>query len=612
MPILSSTLASLGPTGPAIALALGRPAVFAAFLATAWTLGRTLSWRLAFDGFLEKAGLAVALGAATLAEGVQLLGLAGILRPWALAAVAVAIHLLGWRAWREALAAARARWRGRHPGGRWALVLALTALATAPLFALTLYPATDFDPTAYHLPLARAFSATGRLPFLTDLIFPIGPQLNDLLFAAVFPWGAELAAQGVELALTLATAALLAGWGARAFSPAAGWIAAGLYLGNPLVVHLAGTAYIDPGLALFVTAALYSWDRARGDAAGALGWLATAGFLAGAAASTKYLGLFFVGVVVSIAGFAVPARGWRAMAWTGMAALAALAPAYGRILLATGNPLFPFLPGLFGSSAWDPQPWLGGISWGRRLADLATLPWDVIFRRATVNRQPPLSPAYLVGIPWLIAGARRDVRTRWLLGVALAWLLVFSLLPRDARYLLLVLPVVTLVLAGAIAKLAGLPAQGRRTAATALAVALFLPGWGYALYRLARQGPIPVTAQGRERYLAGRLPLYPALRFLNRTRGHDWVAFGFHAQNMEYFADGRLLGNWNGPAPFHRLLPLVARPAAFHRALRDLGVSVLLVFPEGGVALPEGAPGFRALFRPLYADARARMYLLVR
>jgi hypothetical protein len=612
MPILPSTCE---PIGPAMGFALVRLGVVAGFLATAWTLGRTLGRRLAGGGSWGDAGFCVALGAAALAQGVQLLGLAGILRPGGVLALAAAVHLAGWRAWREALAALGARWRARRPGGRWAWPLALAALAAAPLFALTLYPATDFDPTAYHLPLARAFSTTGRLPFLPDLIFPIGPQLNDLLFAAVFPWGAELAAHGVELALTLATAALLAGWGARAFSPAAGGIAAGLYLGNPLVVHLAGTAYIDPGLALFVTAALYCWDRARGDAAGAFGWLAAAGFLAGAAASTKYLGLFFVGIVILVAGLAVPGRWWRAMAWTGMAAFAALAPAYGRILLATGNPLFPFLPGLFGSSAWDPEPWLGGISWGRRLTDLATLPWDVVFRRATVNQQPPLSPAYLVGIPWLLAAALRDVRARWLLGVALAWLLVFSLLPRDARYLLLVLPVVTLVLAGAIARLAGPLAGGRRrldpALATALSVALFLPGWGYALYRLARQGPIPVAAQARERYLAGRLPLYPALRFLNRTRGHDWVAFGFHAQNMEYFADGRLLGNWNGPAPFHRLLRLVPQPAAFHRALRQLGVSVLLVFPEGGVALPEGDAAFRALFRPLYADARARMYLLV-
>ncbi|HYU30707.1 MAG TPA: phospholipid carrier-dependent glycosyltransferase [Thermoanaerobaculia bacterium] len=610
MSILSPTLSS---TGPAIGLAVGQLSLFAAFTLTAYGLGRTLAWRLALDGWVEKGALSVALGTAVLAQCVQLFGLAGILRPWAVVALAAAVPLVGRRAWRELIAAVGERWRARRPGGRWALRLGLAALAGAPLFALTLYPPTDFDPTAYHLPIARAFSESGRLPFLPDLVFPIGPQLNDLLFAAVFPWGGALAAQGVELALTLATAGLLASWGARAFSPAVGWVAAGLYLGNPIVVHLAGTAYIDPGLALFVTAALYALDRAR--AGEASGWLTAAGFLAGTAASTKYLGLFFVGAVVLGAGIAASARRWRAMAWTGVVALAALAPTYGRILLATGNPLFPLLPGLFGSSPWDLEPWPGGVSWSRRLAELATLPWDVVFRRSSVNYQPPFSPIYLVGAPLLIATGIRDRRARWLLGVAIAWLPFFSLLPRDARFLLPVLPIVTLVLAVGAVRLAGrLPERlkaGRPAwAAGALALVLFLPGWAYALHRLALQGPIPVTAQGREHYLGSRLPLYPALNFLNRTQGDGWVAFGFHAQNMVYFADGRLLGNWNGPARFQNLLPLSSRPAAFHRALCELGVTVLLVFPAGGVALPEGDAAFRAHFRPLYAGARARLYVL--
>jgi hypothetical protein len=50
------------------------------------------------------------------------------------------------------------------------------------------------------------------------------------------------------------------------------------------------------------------------------------------------------------------------------------------------------------------------------------LPWDVVFHRSAVGRQPPFSPLYLLGLPLLLAGAFRDSRVRRLVAaIPVVW-----------------------------------------------------------------------------------------------------------------------------------------------------------------------------------------------
>ncbi len=144
-----------------------------------------------------------------------------------------------------------------------------------------------------------------------------------------------------------------------------------------------------------------------------------------------------------------------------------------------------------------------------------------------------------------------------------------------------------------------------------LAVLLFLPGWAYAVYRIAIQGPPPATAEARDRYLAARLPVYPAVRFLNHTRGSGYTVYALHAENMVYHAEGVLLGDLNGPASFARIVPLLQDPAALHHELRRLGAGYLLVVDGTGVHLPVDDPVFRKLFRRVYSDGASEVFELL-
>jgi hypothetical protein len=577
-----------------------------ALAATAYILGRRVLWRLPFASRLERGTVSLALGLALLAHLLLLLGLVGLLRPVPVLLLTAAVHAAGVQAWRE-LRTLRLR-------PAWGIAF---ALGLAPLVVLALYPPTAFDATLYHLPFARAFAASGGVPYLVDRRFPVFPQATEVLFATVMLFGSDVAAHGVELLAALLTAALLVAWGGRAFPryPPAGWIAAAVFLGNPIVSYLAGTAYIEPGLTLFVAASLYALDRWR--SGGGTAWLALAAVFGATAADVKYLGLFFLGIAglaVVLAGGrsrTVPARLREGLLFAGLAA-AFLAPWYLRIYLHTGNPIFPYLPQVFGGSLWQslPRPETGEPL-AARLLRWIRLPWDILFERGRYNQEPPFSPACLAALPLLVFGALRDARVRFLLAVAGAYAFVFTWLPSDSRYLVPILPLVSLAAVGSLAALVDRwPRLASRRLAWALGLVCVLPGWLYPVYRIARQGPLPLTPETREAYLARRLPVYPAVAWLNRTRGSAYTVWALQAEEMAYFADGRFLGDWIGPASFDRVLDGLQGPADLHARLRRLGADHLLVpRDKERPDFPRDAD-LRRWFKPVYEDRWAQVYEL--
>lgn len=589
--------------------------------ATAYVFGRLLAPRP--GDAVERWAIPMALGLAALSHLGLFLGFAGLLKPIPVLLALAGIHLLGFRVWRELPGEAGTLFR-RVPLWGWLA----GAVAILPFTILPLYPPTGFDATLYHLPFARAFVASGGVPFLLDLRFPVFPQANEVLFAEVMLFAPDIAAHGVQWLMTLLTAALIWAWGREAFSSAAaGGLAAAVFLGNPIVVHLAGNAYVEPGLTLFATAALYAARRWRG--AGERSWLVLSALFAATAADTKYLGLFFVGAVgLAVLLGRVPEREVRVRALDvllfALVAAAVLAPWYGRIFAFSGNPVFPFFPRLFGHSDWNPlrfqslsgmggaQP-AGGFLEGllSRLVTLVRLPWDLVFERGRYNGQPPYSPVYLVLLPLLLLAVWRDPRPRRLLALAVAYVLSCFSLPADSRYLVPALPLVSLAVAGALLQLSGgLFERHRRLLIAGLCAGFLLPGWLYGFYRVYRQGPVPLTPAQREAYLSRRVPLYPAVAYLNRTKGSGYTAWGLHAEHMVYYARGRFLGDWIGPARF--ALVLAGRPTSeelYHR-LRRLGVDHLLVVKnQQELEFSEDA-SFGRWFRKIYEDSHARVYQL--
>jgi hypothetical protein len=594
----------------AAAFVLAQLALLAVVVSTAGIAGAACLRLLPELGRGCRRAVAPALGLALLGHLFGGLALLGQLRRPAIVAVVVAIHLAALVRRQELFAALRPR-----AGSQAIRSVAGAALLGLPLFALALYPPSAFDETLYHLPFARAFATSGALPFLPELRFPVFPQLAETLSSVLLLAGGDTATHLLALAAVLLTAGLVAAWSSSANAPASATLwtgrwAAALWLGHPIVAYLAGTGYVEPLLALFVAGAF--WAFARWQATGERAALVIAALFAASAADVKYLGLFFL-AALGAAVLLEPGRRdggrWQRAANIGVIAavsVLALLPWYGRIFAFTGNPLFPFLPQLFGGSAWEVRL---DAAPGSYLARLATLGWDVVFRRERVGQLPPFSPVVLLAIPAFAWLALRDRRARAPLALVAAWCLLFPLLPADARYLVPIVPLAAVALAVGFA--GRLPKRLRTGAPAALlALALVAPGWLYAGYRLQRLGPLPVTAQERAAHLARVLPVYPAVEQLNREVRPGERTYLLFAEEMRYHLQGEVVGDWFGPHNYREIAPLLGDPPALAGRLRAIGVDYLLIGKTRG-PLPSGVDAFWARdFVRIHDDAAAVLYRL--
>ncbi len=168
-------------------------------------------------------------------------------------------------------------------------------------------------------------------------------------------------------------------------------------------------------------------------------------------------------------------------------------------------------------------------------------------------------------------------------------------------------PLVSLAVAGVLVPLLS---RHRRLLAVGLCSGFLLPGWLYGLYRLHRQGPVPLTVEQREAYLTRRVPLYPAVAYLNDTKRSGYTAWALHAEHMVYYAQGRFLGDWFGPMSFSRMLAGSPGSEDFYHRLRRQEVDYLLIPKEKQVLkIPEDA-SFGRWFQKVYEDSHARVYRL--
>ncbi len=490
-----------------------------------------------------------------------------------------------------------------------AAVFALAVL----LFLLALQPPLAFDETLYHLPFVRELARSGMLQFLWDLRLPVFPQFHELLCVPLFLLAGDTATHLVALVETAITAALLFDWGRRE-APGAGLLAAAFFLGSPLVVSLATVTYVDAALTLFVTAGFYCLDRSRFEGSR---WLALSGFFLGTACSVKYLGGYFAVAALLLVALRSHTRRTALPAFA-LACLAAALPTTIWLVTQTHNPVFPFLPQVFGATKWTiaepPVPFPAHVMRILRVA------WDVTFARERLDHQPPVTPLLIPAVVVLLAAALRDVRARYAALVCVAYVVVFSYLPQDSRYLVPLLPLIGITAAAAFClKLDPVPGSERsadgasqlppdpslpasRPPSLRMNVLALAPGLLYAVYLLARHGLPPATPAAREAVLERRIPEYAALRL-----AHGGPTYVCGAEQLNYYGGGALIGDVIGPYSNARILGDAADTATIALKVQDLNTTWFLVAkrvckpprPDGGMTL-------------VYEDAAAQLWRLDR
>jgi hypothetical protein len=493
-------------------------------------------------------------------------------------------------------------------------------LALAPVWPLPLYPPTRFDETLCHLANAAGFVRNHNVfpnPFLRH---PVAPQTNQMLFTLMLVFSDDIAARLIQFLMMLLVACALYGWGRRICSPRAGLWAAALWLSNPIVLWFGASAYVDMGLALFVTLAGYAFGNWLSSKQ--THWLLLSGISSGFAVGSKYLAIFFLVVFGATALFmSLQQRHWKGVLLSGILTVCVAAPWYVRSAYYAGSPFSPFYGRGPENRRWSAEDLKSNLEEmstygaGKSWRSLLLLPWNLTWHPERFHADADLSPIYLFVCPLLPILAIRSAYIRGLLCLLIAYVLFCFFSVQVLRYLVPILPLLSLASALSLETLLRwlrLPSDGKLGGFISIvgAVVLFIPGWAHAAKELQKSGPLPATPVARNLYLARKLPSYPAYEFLNRLKGSDYRLYALGSENMTYFANGAFMGDWFGPARYGRVQNKLGSGDALYGELRSLGADFFLVATDQMNSTLPSDDFFNSHFKLIYACPYASLFEL--
>lgn len=533
---------------------------------------------------LEHSLFGAALGLGVIAYGLLFLGLVGLLQPLAIFLWLLFIALWTWPEWR-AIADSIPEWlQDRHQAWRnaqfWQKLL-LVSMSLILMFTLlqALSPPTDPDGLIDHLQAPKIFLQAERLYPTPEFVFGNYPFTIELLFATGMAFGSDTFAKLVHLTcavlLVLGTFAL-----GRRYLPAGGaWVAVAILVGMPIFPVWAGLAYIDMGWTLYEFLGVYAvllWAERNQQR-----WLVLAGIMIGFALGSKYIAFAGAAAVGLWVLWHARLGGWRMVFRS--------AALFGGVALLVGSPWLiknwwwldnPVYPYFFGTKSVSGIPSRGSLSWWEYLI----LPWYLYFDRqrfvgvyGTVEFLSLLFPFALL-LPWV----RRSRIIPWLVGLTVLryafWALLFH---GRLRYMLPVLPTLSVLASAAIVGLAAQPLWQRLTLVVAkgliggmLAVSLIYS----ALFFLDVQ-PLAVVLgmESKESFLQREVTDYSAKQFIQAKLPPQARVFMLW-NTRSYYCDDRCIPAYQ--SAWVRLTQPPADVAAVAARLREKDISHLMLSIE--------------------------------
>lgn len=553
-------------------------------------------------GWALRAPLSVISGAAVVSAGAALLGWAHLFRGAAVLLLGAAVVVAS-----TALLAGDLRRRSprlRRPRLGVLVAGGLLAVAVLGFSVLTLYSYFGYDSTSYHLPMAQSLIDNQRLVDDPSVLYSFFPQANEALFAVCLLLSDNpVVTHGFEYALFVSAIALVATWFVTTGRSAAGALAAGaLMLASPMAMHLGTTSMVEPWILAMLSAALVTGllvieDRAT-DRRGA--WLVI-GVCAGAAAAAKYTGIVGAAVVV-VAILLGAGRSRLGRAEVGLAVAGALAmvlPWYAKPIVATGDPLYPYLTSILGNRAGHFNQ--AGIEAFQSSAHDYVDGWrgylqvqlDAFQAKGYYEIHAglqPLSPLIFVGFGGLLL--RSLTRSRVFVAAAAssgALVLLWLVSTPDQRY-----PVAMIGLLGLTAGLlvdevwgALGPRIDRRVAlllAPVLVAATVSESILFVKQKVDADGWPAQTAAADDAYLAKLVSCYHGVQYLNTSLPAGYTAYELRCEEVRFYARGTLLGARWGPDSWDTVVSpdwVIHDPNAVADQLRGRGIGYLVTPAQG-------------------------------
>ena len=419
----------------------------------------------------------------------------------------------------------------------------------------SLTPETSQDALVYHLAAPALYVADGGLHFIPGNFYASFPQNVEMLYTLALLFDdASLAAfyhwwLGVGAALGVAVVAR------RISGAGSGLAAAAIFVTVPSVALVSTWAYVELGVICFQMLAVFAYLAWRRE--GHWTWIVLAGVFAGLDVGCKYtggaIGLILLALILLVGGGRT--RDWRerliAGTLFGTTVFLVVLPWLVKNVVMTGNPMYPFLFGIFGGTGWDAERaaafglFLKGWGGSSDLGSLLTLPFDLTFaaRFSSIeNFDGMIGPIFLLGSPLIVVGAWRCRALALLVAVAGALLFLWLMTTHQIRFLLPALACLAATIGASITILC----KGRalQVAAGVLGMAVALNGV-VIFWHFLSHNPLPVVfgLENEESYLLRETPGgdYPVFLFIERQLEEDARIFlaasgnpGFLCQRSYY------------------------------------------------------------------------------
>ena len=424
-----------------------------------------------------------------------------------------------------------------------------------PLLILSInafqYPAS-WDECVYQLAVPERWLADGHVQLYRDLPYSGFPMLPQFLYVPMIRFGGLSAVKLLiygGAACFSASLTLLACGGIRR-NLAAACVFAGSFLLAPIMVHVLLSGYVEPLMGSLLAAGLLLADaalKAPGKRADAPGFAIACGILSGAAAAIKLTGCFSGAALLLYILLRKHGGYVRFFLLFALAGTLFALMFYQRPWIATGNPCYPYLGGLFGSpdamtSEFHHQ--LGtvkfaGISIVSVILLLPGLAFPALFRMfdGSFGIQMLLW-AFLVLIALWLRPKRLFAASLSLVFLVAAWLLTSP----QARFLIPALAFLALAVRDALPLVRGRAARIFLCAAGVFAVVSF-PSSVYSAYGANLRATV-AGADGKRDILYGRTGdgMLPAVDILRGRLANGGKCLMIQEERMLYFPRGCEIG----------------------------------------------------------------------
>ncbi len=582
----------------------------AAFLFSCFSLGRAAlkTAGLSFRGALEESVLSCGTGFGLLAAFVFLLSVFKLLYLWPVAGfllLAAAAGVIRLR--RDPLPPAEAAPGGLGP---WDLAaLAVLLLAMLLNLAGALAPEIFYDALVYHLAVPNFFVIKhGFAPmpynFYSDL-----PFTHGMLYAAALLLKGAPLAKFVNYSAGVLTAAAALAFGARFLSLRAGLWGALIFYTVCHAMFASWSSGTESLLMLFSTLGLYAALLRSGAEDDRPLWLAAV--FCGLAMGVKYTGFFpTVGVMLAYAWSdrARPGKALRNLALFTLIATLFTGPWLVKNWLYTGNPVFPFATGLFGSGPTaDPAKLRDFISQAAQMGHLTPLSWLLTPWKVTMGQVPNsefFTPLFLAFLPLLFllgapAGAAAAALWTFFITVWAGW----SVSTTMVRFMMPAYPAAGLLLAAYLFS-GGLRALKAVLKAAVLVSCLASLYWaGYIFYTQGRWRPL-TGAVAAEDYLSHTQPTYPyscysGIKFINEHTPPGSKVLMIGDEKSFYLKRDFIVSSVYDRTAIVEYSSAAASGDDLYARLRADGVTHILLNPADAIRLGRD-------YRMFYWDARAQ------